>query len=145
MRNWVWKVKCSLVWSLVELNGNILHTVLPDSLTVWNCFYVLVLSCKVSLIISVLCFFRYIQSLTNNLSFVRYKDIYAAAAEIIGLILKNMTAMENVCVFPESGWITVLSQFSVICNTLVLFHLKLHLLFSILFSASSRTSQSCCK
>ncbi|XP_019130385.2 DNA-dependent protein kinase catalytic subunit isoform X1 [Larimichthys crocea] len=38
---------------------------------------------------------RYIQSLTNNLSFVRYKDIYAAAAEIIGLILKNMTAMEN--------------------------------------------------
>lgn len=66
-----------------------------------------------------LVFFRYIQSLTNNLSFVRYKDIYAAAAEIIGLILKNMTAMENVCVFPESGWITVLSQFSVICNTLV--------------------------
>ncbi|TKS87933.1 DNA-dependent protein kinase catalytic subunit [Collichthys lucidus] len=38
---------------------------------------------------------RYIQSLTNNLSFVRYKDIYAAAAEIIGLILKNMTAMDN--------------------------------------------------
>nr|CBN81784.1 DNA-dependent protein kinase catalytic subunit [Dicentrarchus labrax] len=34
---------------------------------------------------------RYIQSLTNNVSFVRYKDVYAAAAEIIGLILKNMT------------------------------------------------------
>ncbi|KAF7660907.1 hypothetical protein LDENG_00272900 [Lucifuga dentata] len=33
---------------------------------------------------------RYIQSLANNLSFVRYKDVYAAAAEIIGLILKNM-------------------------------------------------------
>ncbi|XP_073344741.1 DNA-dependent protein kinase catalytic subunit [Pagrus major] len=33
---------------------------------------------------------RYIQSLSNNLSFVRYKDVYAAAAEIIGLILKNM-------------------------------------------------------
>ncbi|XP_070783882.1 DNA-dependent protein kinase catalytic subunit [Enoplosus armatus] len=38
---------------------------------------------------------RYIQSLTNNVSFVRYKDIYAAAAEIIGLTLKNMTEMDN--------------------------------------------------
>ncbi|XP_038580578.1 DNA-dependent protein kinase catalytic subunit [Micropterus salmoides] len=37
---------------------------------------------------------RYIQSLTNNVSFVRYKDVYAAAAEIIGLILKNMTEMD---------------------------------------------------
>ncbi|XP_033494873.2 DNA-dependent protein kinase catalytic subunit isoform X1 [Epinephelus lanceolatus] len=33
----------------------------------------------------------YMQSLTNNVSFVRYKDVYAAAAEIIGLVLKNMT------------------------------------------------------
>ncbi|KAK2886235.1 hypothetical protein Q8A73_020181 [Channa argus] len=38
---------------------------------------------------------RYIQSLTNNMSFVRYKDVYSAAAEIIGLTLKNMTDMEN--------------------------------------------------
>uniref|UniRef100_UPI0037E8F3E7 DNA-dependent protein kinase catalytic subunit n=1 Tax=Semicossyphus pulcher TaxID=241346 RepID=UPI0037E8F3E7 len=38
---------------------------------------------------------RYIQSLTNNVSFVRYKDVYAAAAEIIGLVLKNMTEMDN--------------------------------------------------
>ncbi|XP_077410583.1 DNA-dependent protein kinase catalytic subunit isoform X2 [Vanacampus margaritifer] len=38
---------------------------------------------------------RYIKSLTNNLTFVRYKDVYSAAAEIIGLILKNMTDMEN--------------------------------------------------
>ncbi|KAM3592965.1 uncharacterized protein V6R79_002700 [Siganus canaliculatus] len=38
---------------------------------------------------------RYIQSLTDNLSFVRYKDIYAAAAEIIGLVLKNMTEMNE--------------------------------------------------
>lgn len=40
-----------------------------------------------------LCFFfsRYMQSLTNNVSFVRYKDVYAAAAEIIGLVLKSMT------------------------------------------------------
>ncbi|KAM7370115.1 hypothetical protein PAMP_011395 [Pampus punctatissimus] len=33
---------------------------------------------------------RYIQSLANNLSFVRYKDVYSAAAEIIGLILNHM-------------------------------------------------------
>ncbi|CAK6951979.1 LOW QUALITY PROTEIN: DNA-dependent protein kinase catalytic subunit [Scomber scombrus] len=38
---------------------------------------------------------RYIQSLTNNVSFVRYKDVYSAAAEIIGLILKSMTEMDN--------------------------------------------------
>ncbi|KAK5850083.1 hypothetical protein PBY51_014363 [Eleginops maclovinus] len=37
----------------------------------------------------------YIQSLTNNVSFVRYKDVYAAAAEIIGLVLKDMTEMGN--------------------------------------------------
>uniref|UniRef100_A0A3Q4AQN1 DNA-dependent protein kinase catalytic subunit n=1 Tax=Mola mola TaxID=94237 RepID=A0A3Q4AQN1_MOLML len=39
---------------------------------------------------------RYIESLTKNVSFVRYKDIYAAAAEIIGLILKNMTQMNDI-------------------------------------------------
>lgn len=38
---------------------------------------------------------RYIRSLTDNLSFVRYKEVYAAAAEIIGLILKNMTEMDD--------------------------------------------------
>ncbi|TWW70550.1 DNA-dependent protein kinase catalytic subunit [Takifugu flavidus] len=34
---------------------------------------------------------RYIQALTTNVTFVRYKDLYAAAAEIIGLMLKNLT------------------------------------------------------
>ncbi|XP_068160133.1 DNA-dependent protein kinase catalytic subunit [Antennarius striatus] len=38
---------------------------------------------------------RYIQSLTNNLSFVKYKEIYAAVAEIIGLILKNAANMNE--------------------------------------------------
>uniref|UniRef100_A0A3Q3GYR5 DNA-dependent protein kinase catalytic subunit n=1 Tax=Labrus bergylta TaxID=56723 RepID=A0A3Q3GYR5_9LABR len=37
----------------------------------------------------------YIQCLTNNVSFVRYREVYAAAAEIIGLILKNMTEMDD--------------------------------------------------
>uniref|UniRef100_A0A3B4GXZ9 DNA-dependent protein kinase catalytic subunit n=1 Tax=Pundamilia nyererei TaxID=303518 RepID=A0A3B4GXZ9_9CICH len=36
---------------------------------------------------------RYIQSLTTNVSYVRYKEVYSAAAEIIGLILKSMTDM----------------------------------------------------
>uniref|UniRef100_A0A3P9H2R7 DNA-dependent protein kinase catalytic subunit n=1 Tax=Oryzias latipes TaxID=8090 RepID=A0A3P9H2R7_ORYLA len=39
--------------------------------------------------------YDYIQSLTQNLSFVRYKDVYSAAAEIIGLTLKNMSTMGN--------------------------------------------------
>ncbi|CAG5895668.1 unnamed protein product [Menidia menidia] len=34
---------------------------------------------------------RYIQSLTCNMSFVRYKEVYSAAAEIVGLVLKSMT------------------------------------------------------
>lgn len=55
--------------------------------------------CKSSVI--VLCCFRYIQSLANNLSFVRYKDVYSAAAEIIGLILKNMTEIDDVRIFPQ--------------------------------------------
>ncbi|KAM9839260.1 DNA-dependent protein kinase catalytic subunit [Aulostomus maculatus] len=38
---------------------------------------------------------RYIKSLTNNISFVRYKEIYSAAAEIVGLILKSVTEMGN--------------------------------------------------
>nr|XP_054607336.1 DNA-dependent protein kinase catalytic subunit isoform X2 [Nothobranchius furzeri] len=38
---------------------------------------------------------RYMQSLTNNVSFVRYKEVYSAAAEIIGLILKNTTEMSQ--------------------------------------------------
>ncbi|XP_060788690.1 DNA-dependent protein kinase catalytic subunit-like isoform X1 [Neoarius graeffei] len=38
---------------------------------------------------------RYFQALANNLSFIRYKEIYSAAAEIIGLILKYMTGKES--------------------------------------------------
>ncbi|KAL1006455.1 hypothetical protein UPYG_G00072620 [Umbra pygmaea] len=38
---------------------------------------------------------RYFQSLTNNLGFIRYKEVYAAAAETVGLILKNMTEQDG--------------------------------------------------
>lgn len=46
--------------------------------------------------------YRYFQSLANNLSFIRYKEVYSAAAEIIGLILNYMTERENVCVAVSS-------------------------------------------
>uniref|UniRef100_A0A8C5C786 DNA-dependent protein kinase catalytic subunit n=1 Tax=Gadus morhua TaxID=8049 RepID=A0A8C5C786_GADMO len=39
---------------------------------------------------------RYMQSLANNLSFTRYKEVYSAAAEIVGLILKNMAERDEV-------------------------------------------------
>ncbi|XP_029955282.1 DNA-dependent protein kinase catalytic subunit [Salarias fasciatus] len=38
---------------------------------------------------------KYIQSLCNNVSYVRYKEVYSAAAEIIGLILKNEANNQN--------------------------------------------------
>uniref|UniRef100_A0AAV2L5B1 DNA-dependent protein kinase catalytic subunit n=1 Tax=Knipowitschia caucasica TaxID=637954 RepID=A0AAV2L5B1_KNICA len=38
---------------------------------------------------------KYIQSLTNNLTYTRYKEVYSAAAEIIGLILKNVTEQDD--------------------------------------------------
>uniref|UniRef100_A0A9J8AJD6 DNA-dependent protein kinase catalytic subunit n=1 Tax=Cyprinus carpio carpio TaxID=630221 RepID=A0A9J8AJD6_CYPCA len=41
------------------------------------------------------CGIEYFQSLANNLSFIRYKEVYAAAAEIIGLILNYMTERES--------------------------------------------------
>ena len=39
---------------------------------------------------------RYMQSLANNLSFTRYKEVYSAAAEIVGLILKGMAERDEV-------------------------------------------------
>ncbi|KAL6490371.1 hypothetical protein MHYP_G00007160 [Metynnis hypsauchen] len=38
---------------------------------------------------------RYFQSLANNLSFIRYKEVYSAAAEIIGLTLNYMKDRDN--------------------------------------------------
>uniref|UniRef100_A0A8B9LXB6 DNA-dependent protein kinase catalytic subunit n=1 Tax=Astyanax mexicanus TaxID=7994 RepID=A0A8B9LXB6_ASTMX len=40
----------------------------------------------------------YFQSLASNLSFIRYKEIYSAAAEIIGLTLNYMKDREDVCI-----------------------------------------------
>lgn len=88
--------------------------------------------------ICMVCIFRYIQSLTDNISFVRYKDVYSAAAEIIGLTLKNMTEVDNVWDFPLFGWIMFLSveRLKQVSRKWMSFF------FPVL--ASSRASQSCC-
>lgn len=42
--------------------------------------------------------YRYFQALVTNMSFVKYKEVYAAAAEVLGLILQYVTKKENVSV-----------------------------------------------
>uniref|UniRef100_A0A674JBQ4 DNA-dependent protein kinase catalytic subunit n=1 Tax=Terrapene triunguis TaxID=2587831 RepID=A0A674JBQ4_9SAUR len=39
---------------------------------------------------------RYFQDLANNMSLIRYKEVYAAAAEVLGLILRYMAEKENI-------------------------------------------------
>uniref|UniRef100_A0A803SLW3 DNA-dependent protein kinase catalytic subunit n=1 Tax=Anolis carolinensis TaxID=28377 RepID=A0A803SLW3_ANOCA len=43
---------------------------------------------------------RYFQALTNNMALVRYKEVYAAAAEVLGLILQHIAEKENVLEGP---------------------------------------------
>ncbi|XP_068381983.1 DNA-dependent protein kinase catalytic subunit isoform X2 [Eschrichtius robustus] len=38
---------------------------------------------------------KYFQPLVNNMSFVKYKEVYAAAAEVLGLILRYLTGREK--------------------------------------------------
>lgn len=38
---------------------------------------------------------KYFQVLVNNMSFIKYKEVYAAAAEVLGLILQYMSEKEN--------------------------------------------------
>ncbi|XP_072855016.2 DNA-dependent protein kinase catalytic subunit [Pogona vitticeps] len=38
---------------------------------------------------------RYFQALANNMALVRYKEVYAAAAEVLGLILRYVTEKES--------------------------------------------------
>ncbi|MEJ1281700.1 protein kinase DNA activated catalytic polypeptide [Cricetulus griseus] len=39
---------------------------------------------------------RYFEALVNNMSFVKYKEVYAAAAEVLGLILQHVTERKQV-------------------------------------------------
>lgn len=41
---------------------------------------------------------RYFQPLVDNMSFVKYKEVYAAAAEVLGLILRDLTGREKASV-----------------------------------------------
>lgn len=40
--------------------------------------------------------YRYFEALVNNMSFVKYKEVYAAAAEVLGLILQHVTERKHV-------------------------------------------------
>lgn len=42
--------------------------------------------------------YRYFQALVNNMSFVKYKEVYAAAAEVLGLVLQYITERKDVSV-----------------------------------------------
>ncbi|KAM7075469.1 DNA-dependent protein kinase catalytic subunit isoform 1-T1 [Molossus nigricans] len=39
---------------------------------------------------------KYFQALVNNMSFVKYKEVYAAAAEVLGLVLRYVTERKNI-------------------------------------------------
>lgn len=39
---------------------------------------------------------RYFQALTSNMGLLRYKEVYAAAAEVLGLALQYIAERENV-------------------------------------------------
>uniref|UniRef100_A0A672S298 DNA-dependent protein kinase catalytic subunit n=1 Tax=Sinocyclocheilus grahami TaxID=75366 RepID=A0A672S298_SINGR len=61
-------------------------------------------------------------SLANNLSFIRYKEVYAAAAEIIGLILNYMTERESVSVAVCSCQIKEVDDKFIVCLSKVSKH-----------------------
>lgn len=42
--------------------------------------------------------YRYFQALVNNMSFVKYREVYAAAAEVLGLVLRYVTERKDVSV-----------------------------------------------
>lgn len=73
---------------------------------------------KTSVVLLQFLCYRYFQSLANNLSFIRYKEVYAAAAEIIGLILNYMTERESVSVAVCSCQIVSHFSSEIFCFTL---------------------------
>ncbi|XP_051047212.1 DNA-dependent protein kinase catalytic subunit-like [Phodopus roborovskii] len=58
---------------------------------------------------------KYFEALVNNMSFVKYKEVYAAAAEVLGLILQHITEKKHVsatqcpcdCHHPVSTCVTI--------------------------------------
>ncbi|XP_042320371.1 DNA-dependent protein kinase catalytic subunit [Sceloporus undulatus] len=49
---------------------------------------------------------RYFQALTDNMALVRYKEVYAAAAEVLGLTLQYIAEKENVFEGPIYDFVT---------------------------------------
>ncbi|XP_054840598.1 DNA-dependent protein kinase catalytic subunit [Eublepharis macularius] len=58
---------------------------------------------------------RYFQALANNMAFVRYKEVYAAAAEVLGLVLQYMAEKESI--FEGPIYDTIIKQLKQHQNT----------------------------
>ncbi|XP_008767155.1 DNA-dependent protein kinase catalytic subunit isoform X1 [Rattus norvegicus] len=58
----------------------------------------------------------YFEALVNNMSFVKYKEVYAAAAEVLGLILQHVTERKHV--IAESVYELVVKQLKQHQNTM---------------------------
>ncbi|XP_013210333.1 DNA-dependent protein kinase catalytic subunit [Microtus ochrogaster] len=59
---------------------------------------------------------KYFEALVNNMSFVKYKEVYAAAAEVLGLILQHVTEKKHV--IAESIYELVVKQLKQHQNTM---------------------------
>ncbi|XP_044600073.2 DNA-dependent protein kinase catalytic subunit [Equus asinus] len=59
---------------------------------------------------------KYFQALVNNMSFVKYREVYAAAAEVLGLVLRYITERENI--LEESVCELVIKQLKQHQNTM---------------------------
>lgn len=59
---------------------------------------------------------KYFEALVNNMSFVKYKEVYAAAAEVLGLILQHVTERKHV--IAESIYELVVKQLKQHQNTM---------------------------
>lgn len=49
-------------------------------------------------------YYRYFEALVNNMSFVKYKEVYAAAAEVLGLTLQHVTERKHVSAAVSSDF-----------------------------------------
>ncbi|XP_042110110.1 DNA-dependent protein kinase catalytic subunit [Ovis aries] len=59
---------------------------------------------------------RYFEALVSNMSFVRYKEVYAASAEVLGLVLRYLSGREKM--LEESVYELVVKQLKQHQNTL---------------------------
>lgn len=55
---------------------------------------------------------RYFQALVSNMGLLRYKEVYAAAAEVLGLALQYIAERQNVSNCIRCVTVTVLNMFT---------------------------------